>query len=176
MLDVHDGHAKTVRVLGRAVVGMEIGDDLRRFRAVQIAERDDDALEGVAGLRRLEVPNMLADKHTATDAEPDRILQMCADGQRRLDCLRQHHGQRCIPPRPPQHHLPIEHDLDDRIIDGSDDRAIMDEKQIGQAVQPLERLVFVDADAAHRSRFRWSLRPPGRDRALVNDGGARTAA
>ena len=36
--------------------------------------------------------------------------------------------------------------LDDRVVDVSDDRAIVDEKQIGDATQPVERLALVDAD------------------------------
>ena len=135
VLNVHDRQAEGACIPGREVVGMQVGDHLRRLDAVEIAERRDHPLECVGGLQRFEIADVLADEEAASDVDPDCILQMCADRERGRHRSRQKNRERGISARAPDHHLASEHHADNRVVDVSDDRTIVDEKQVGHPLQ-----------------------------------------
>jgi hypothetical protein len=54
--------------------------------------------------------------------------------------------QRRIAPRPAQNHFAAEHHADHRVVQVPDNRAVVHEKNVGDAAQPFERLDFIRAN------------------------------
>jgi hypothetical protein len=130
----------------RGVVRVQIVGDGDRLRLIQAEEIHDHALEGPEGLHRVQVSDVGAQEDLAADAEGDGVLEVPAHGQQGGQRPAQEDGQRReaasptedagLPPHPDHH----------AVVGVAGDGAVVDQKSVGDAGQPLEGLPLVGAD------------------------------
>lgn len=81
------------------IVGVHIVCDGSRRRVVERDEIGNDARERGAGLRGIQIADMLADEDLLPHTQRDGILQMRSHRENRGHFLLQHHRQRGVTPR-----------------------------------------------------------------------------
>ena len=127
------------------VAGNELG--AASVERLQIVDR---LAEGGAGLRTLQVADVLAEEHLVPDRQGDRVLQVGATPDDAGEGGVQVDRQRRIAPGAAQHQLAPLHHARDGVVHVAADRPVVDQKQIGDAPQTLERLPFAGADRLFR--------------------------
>lgn len=125
------------------VVGVKVAGHSHRSQAMQASQPVNSACKGSPRLRPVEVADMRAEKDLAGETGGYRALHVAAERQNRPIEGRQRHRQRSISPRPPQHGFASADHPHHRVVDRAQDRPVVDQEQIGNAAEPLERLGFV---------------------------------
>ena len=102
---------------------------------------------------------MLTNKNIIVDLECDRVFQMRADSQNNFglrisDCGFDMDGQRRVAAGASQHYLAATHHTHDGVIDVTNDWTIVNEKEIGDSTQALQRFAFIDANRLVTLSFR----------------------
>ena len=158
MLDGHHRPGQLSGVFRREILGVQVADHQARLGLVQLLQVRGDPAEGRIGLPRFQIAYELADEDPRPHCQRHRILQVPAHGEdgRILARLRlryispgfssHEHRQGRIAAGAPQHQLPAQHDADDRIIYVPDNRAVMDQEEVGDAVEALQRLALIGAE------------------------------
>jgi hypothetical protein len=123
-------------------------DDLRR-RRVETGQIRGGATKGGGGLLGFQVADVLAEKDLIAHRQRHRVLQMRASGKdapRSARRVSRWHGQRSETARAAQDHFAIQHHAHDRVVHVTDDRAVVNQEDIRNAPQPVQRLKFIRAN------------------------------
>src|SRR5579872_5248541 len=83
MLHANYRQAGFLGPMRRRVVRVKVADNCFRLETVEAAKIVDCAFEGVPGLKRLEVTDVLAEKDVSPDCDGNRVLEMPPDGEHR---------------------------------------------------------------------------------------------
>ena len=113
---------------------------------VECLEAGNRVLERLECADRFQIADVLAEKDLCPGRECNGVFEMCADSQYTRRHVADIHRQRGIPACTSQYLRPTSHDTGHRIVHWPHDRPVVDEKHIGDPVEPVQRLVFIDAN------------------------------
>ena len=160
VLDGQDGSAQLSGVFRREILGVQVANHQARLGVVKRLQVRHCPAESRVSLPRLQVADVLADERLATNRQGYGILQMRAYGQyrRRVSRIlrggarlglvphRQRHGQRRVAAGAPQHQFAVQHNANHRIVHVTDDGPVVDQEDIGDAMQPFQRFPLVGTE------------------------------
>ena len=109
----------------------------------------NDSAEGFESLSRLEITDVLAEKHLWPNSQGNGVLEMGADGEkvsRLLTAVPNADGQRRVTARPPQDLLPPQQHSSEGIIHVAHNWPVMHQEQVSNAGEPFESLVLIGAN------------------------------
>jgi hypothetical protein len=128
MLHLADRLAVPRCVLRGEVTRVQIAREFRRSQVVQRSEAPDDFLKRFHRWSSLQVTDVLADEHLASDGRRDRVLLVSPNGQQRRTLTWRLNRQWSEPTGAPQHQLTSSDFTHDRVIDMAKDRPVMDQE------------------------------------------------
>ncbi len=146
MLHADDRQAGLFGEPRRVIVGMPIARHHGGRPREKCGQIGGGPAESVEGERRLQVADVLAQADLVVHGERHGVLQMPANREDGPQRLLDEHRQRRITARAAQHHLAVEHNADDRIIDVPHDRPIVHQEAAGDTGEPGQGFALVDAD------------------------------
>ena len=172
VLDADRLQPEVERVLGREVLRVQVVRDQLGLHREQPLEVLDPVAEGAQGLVVAQVADVVRDPRAAVAGERERVLELGADREQRRRA-RDRERRRDEAARAP-HDPPAAHD---GVVDPRVDRAVVQEEQVRDAVQPLQR-VSSERDrlvghVAARHHQRHARRPPAAGGAAACRGASR---
>ena len=133
-------------VVGRQVVRMSIGCQIGRGMFIKPGQAVNCLPESILGCFSFQVTDMLTDECLLPDRRRDGVFEVRPHRQGRGESVRQHYRQGRIAPGAAQQQLPAGHQSHDRIVDMAADWAVVHQEQLGNTLQPPQRVLFIDAD------------------------------
>ena len=146
VLDGDRGQAGCFSRAARGVVGMQVADRPSRRYALQRNKIGDGGVEAPARGRGNKIAQMLAHDHAAGCSEGDGGLEMSAEGQRGIARAGSGHQRGGMAARTTQDLRAATDDLHDRIVERAHDGPVVDEEQVRDPAESLDRLGLVDHD------------------------------
>ena len=125
---------------------MQIARDRVRPVCVERGQIVDRAAEILERRRRPQIAQMLAEDGVLSNGDRDRALELSAHREGRTKRLPHRDGKRREATRAAKHERAVRDQTHDRVVDGSRDRPIVDEKQIGDPAKPLQGLMAIRAN------------------------------
>ena len=136
------GSAARERVARREVVRVQVVGDHLGPDAEEALQPLDLLLERAAGLEVVEVADVRPEPGLVARGEAERVLEVGAAGEHRpRDRPAQRHRPRDVAARAAEDHRPPRDHARHRVVAAVLDLAVVGEEEVGDAAEPLERLV-----------------------------------
>jgi hypothetical protein len=136
VLDCHNRSALPVCILRGNVVGVEIAGN-RVWRAIiECLEGLDHGYEGLVGSEAFKISDVLADEDLRPKRHGNGIFLMGPHGEHRGDLLMELNGKGSKSARAPENEFSACHFAHDRVVDVTQNRSIVDKKEICDSPQP----------------------------------------
>ena len=132
--------------LGRQIVGMEVMGHGCRFHRIEPQKIFDHTHKRVEGSRSLQVADVLAEQDLVADPQRHCVFELCTggeDGGLESGCG---HRQGGIAACAPQELGCILDQTEHAVVGMAGDRAVVEQKTVGDCAQPFEGLPLVGAD------------------------------
>ena len=135
------------RVTRREVVGVQVVRDHLGLDLEEALHSLDRLLEPIEARHRVEVADVRAQVGVLAHRQAERVLELRAAGEHRpLDRARQRDRPRHPPARAPQQQRPARHHTRHRVVAARSDVAIVEQEEVGEIAQALERFVVAGGD------------------------------